>query len=278
VDGDGQPDQLTEGAEVTTWADKAGGDHNATGGNPPTYAAIGLNGKPSLHFDGTTDWLAFPAINDVRTVFWVVTPTSTNNSRHFFLSHSSAGDFYSDGTEFWRSNASNAVKNGDTYLNGAQILGTQTNVPIGDPFVLSVVTTGNVKASQLGRDRTNHGRSWQGEMSEILIYDAALSSLDRSRVETYLAVKWGLEIAQAPPGVFAAGANTTTTGRAYLLDMMNLREATAQEVTRAKEGATPGIINQFEPTFKVGPGERPEKVNEYGFDTGATSGFWVVPK
>ena len=73
-------------------------------------------------------------------------------------------------------------------------------------------------------------------------------------------------------------SSTTDLGRAYLLNLMNLREATADEVTRAKEGATSGTTNQFTPTFKVGPGERPVKVNEYGFDTGATSGFWVVPK
>ena len=36
VDGDGQADSLANGADVTTWADKAGGDHNASGGNSPT--------------------------------------------------------------------------------------------------------------------------------------------------------------------------------------------------------------------------------------------------
>jgi hypothetical protein len=58
---------------------------------------------------------------------------------------------------------------------------------------------------------------------------------------------------------------------------MNLREASSTEVSRAKEGAVPGLINKFTPTFKVGPNERPVKINEYGFDTGASSGFWVVP-
>ena len=58
---------------------------------------------------------------------------------------------------------------------------------------------------------------------------------------------------------------------------MNLREASNTEISRAKEGAVSGLINQFAPTFKVGPNERPVLVNEYGFDTGASSGFWVVP-
>jgi hypothetical protein len=36
------------------------------------------------------------------------------------------------------------------------------------------------------------------------------------------------------------------------------------------------VINQWEPEFKVGPDERPAKVNAYGFDTGA-EGYWAVP-
>ena len=58
---------------------------------------------------------------------------------------------------------------------------------------------------------------------------------------------------------------------------MNLRQATSAEITRAKEAATPGMTNKFDPTFKVGPGERPDKINEYNFETQQT-GYWVVPK
>ena len=84
----------------------------------------------------------------------------------------------------------------------------------------------------------------------------------------------------ASDGVATDPSGTTTNfkGRPYILDKMNLREATTAEITRAKEAAISGVTNKFEPAFKVGPGERPVKVNEYGFDTGATSGYWVVPK
>jgi hypothetical protein len=74
----------------------------------------------------------------------------------------------------------------------------------------------------------------------------------------------------------ASGTTTTASGRAYIFAKMGLREATAAEVTRAKEAGTPGVINQWEPKFKVGPDERPAKINAYGFDTGA-DGYWAVP-
>jgi sugar lactone lactonase YvrE len=85
-------------------------------------------------------------------------------------------------------------------------------------------------------------------------------------------------VATGELGTQSNGTQTNYLGRPYILDKMNLRQATTAEITRAKEAATPGVTNQFEPTFKVGPDERPVKVNEYGFDTGTTTGWWVVPK
>ena len=74
----------------------------------------------------------------------------------------------------------------------------------------------------------------------------------------------------------ASGTSTTAAGRAFLFAKMGLREATPDEVKRAREAGTPGVINQWAPKFQVGPGERPAAVNAYGFDTGA-DGYWVVP-
>ena len=72
----------------------------------------------------------------------------------------------------------------------------------------------------------------------------------------------------------AAGANSLSVD--FLLARMGLREATPAEILRAKEAGTPGVINQWDPPLQVGPGERPVKVNAYGFET-ADTGVWVVP-
>ena len=75
----------------------------------------------------------------------------------------------------------------------------------------------------------------------------------------------------------ASGTTTTAAGRTYILDKMGYREATTNEVLRAKYAGTPGTINQWDPKVQVGPGERPVKVNAYNFETSA-DGTWVVPK
>ncbi|MFO1528574.1 MAG: PA14 domain-containing protein [Kiritimatiellia bacterium] len=81
-----------------------------------------------------------------------------------------------------------------------------------------------------------------------------------------------------PPYLLATGTHTTAAGRAYLWERLGVREATPAEILRVKEAGHPGTINRYDPRVKVG--SHPEKVNEYGFDTGTSwsaDSYFVVP-
>ena len=54
------------------------------------------------------------------------------------------------------------------------------------------------------------------------------------------------------------------------------RFATSEEVTKAREAATPGGVNNWTATNQVKPRNLPGSVNEYGFDVSTTSGLWVI--
>jgi hypothetical protein len=54
------------------------------------------------------------------------------------------------------------------------------------------------------------------------------------------------------------------------------RAATPEEVTKAREAATPGGVNNWTATNQVKPRNLPGNINEYGFDVSTTSGFWVI--
>ena len=56
----------------------------------------------------------------------------------------------------------------------------------------------------------------------------------------------------------------------------NYRFATSADVTKAREAATPGAVNNWTASNQVKPRNLPGKVNEYGFDVSTTSGFWVI--
>ena len=70
----------------------------------------------------------------------------------------------------------------------------------------------------------------------------------------------------------------TTAGRTALLNSLGsgYRWATSAEVTKAREAATPGGVNNWTATNQVKPRNLPGKVNEYGFDVSTTSGYWVI--
>jgi hypothetical protein len=70
----------------------------------------------------------------------------------------------------------------------------------------------------------------------------------------------------------------TTAGRTALLNSLGsgYRWATTVEVTKAREAATPGGVNNWTAANQVKPRNLPGKVNEYGFDVSTTSGYWVI--
>jgi hypothetical protein len=77
--------------------------------------------------------------------------------------------------------------------------------------------------------------------------------------------------------------DTTSNGVSFLYARLGVRPATTGELQRAREATTPGVIHQWEPHNRIG--ERPNQINEYGFDTGTLNtsidfqnyNWWVVP-
>jgi hypothetical protein len=87
---------------------------------------------------------------------------------------------------------------------------------------------------------------------------------------------------------------STSAGRAFLLERDGLRTATADEIIRAREGATPGFTVQLTPPNRIlsnNPSNQtrvlPLRINEYGIEswsssagtfnyTPASSNLWYV--
>ena len=99
------------------------------------------------------------------------------------------------------------VRNGATKLNGATINGTTAQLGAGWRLV-SLVTAGNCEASRLSRDRTVAGRSWDGDVAEVIVYDRALTANEELLIGGYLAQKYTLPAAYAgaAPGYTSDGS------------------------------------------------------------------------
>ncbi len=80
--------------------------------------------------------------------------------------------------------------------------------------------------------------------------------------------------------ILANGSTPTAAGRTFLLKRDGLRIATAAEITRAREGATPGFEVTLDPPLQMHrnhpAGSFPNKINEFGVESGSIGTAWYV--
>lgn len=187
--------------EVSQWDDLSGNANHATQGNgtlQPLFvdSIPALNNMPAVRFD--KDFMSFPGLTDIRSVFVLMNHETgvTSSGTSPFLGHTSATDFYSDGTNVVGSFASNNVKNGTGAVNGAAVAPTAIQKST-DYSIITLVTLGNTQADQLTKDR-GFNFYWEGDFVELIIYNTVLTDAEQDSVETYLFNKFAPPVALGP--------------------------------------------------------------------------------
>ncbi|HJZ79871.1 MAG TPA: WD40 repeat domain-containing protein, partial [Pyrinomonadaceae bacterium] len=233
----------------------------------PQIIANAANGRPVLRWDGSDSSFSFHRISDIRTFFWVMKKERRSigppNIR-FILGEKERGprydaDFHS-GTHqtglIWSATLSSPyIRSGQTRLNQVLVDGTTTEMPT-QLAVLSVVTTGKIAADQLCRDRSlTDGRSWWGDLAEILVYNVPLSDSEREAVERYLMSKYGIkansgkEFANLTPAkvrLNIAGAHTSPiSSLAFSPDGQMIASASYDNTAKLWEAATGKPVRTF---------------------------------
>ena len=185
---------LTDGAEVATWPDKSGAGRTlskvTTG---PIFNTAAQNGLGVVRYDGTVRLLRAAAGVSYRH-FIAVTKyrTATFSTYNGFLTGDGGGNdeavlVGNYGTTMWYGFSGT----GTYHLNGvvnASLPAPMTTcgvVSISDPAFRAGMIL------QIGLDRTNTGRNWDGDVAEVIAYDRVLSTVERQQVESYLKTKWG---------------------------------------------------------------------------------------
>ena len=210
-----------ENGQVISIRDMSGNVNNANR-NPdsagqaanPTLVKDAVSDRPVLHFSGANVAYNFKKLKDIRTVFWVVSkdPAAFGHlDERFVLGDTVSHDFHSgwkDDTIFNvvhddpnpSGHLAKPLYDGKVWLNGHEIDATKTPFPK-QLSVISIESSGPVEADQLARDRQFAGRSWQGEIAEVLLYNVALSWPDRIAVEKYLLAKYKIPPSPLAPRV-----------------------------------------------------------------------------
>jgi hypothetical protein len=214
----------TSGSTVTGWADQSGNGHDGsyTSGEPQVGPTI--NGLPTISFSGNTDHFDLAGgqvlTSDNFTIFTVAVDTGPANgdSREIYSNWDGSNSWSStfigttSGTDPVRSarltdgllsvdqvlmpatpfilwGAYQGGVNAELFYNGNSIgSNPQNNLPADglNPNGQRDLTT----PSFIGQQGSFTGEYWQGQIAEVLVYNALLTPEQQAEVFSYLQEKW----------------------------------------------------------------------------------------
>ncbi|MEM9051146.1 MAG: PA14 domain-containing protein [Bacteroidota bacterium] len=199
----------TNGAGVTSWTDQTLSTHDASGTGSATYLSLFANFNPGLSFTNDAQPISgnIERTNGTGSTIFVVgqIPSVANNALVEFGTASNRAYMFDDNyaassvahyslqtntPSIWAVTDPGGTTDASIYEDGSLIY-TQpktqnTNWTSGGSFFI-------------GDDRTGNDRLI-GEIAEVIYYDQELSASDRQKVETYLAMKYGITLDNSAGG------------------------------------------------------------------------------
>ncbi len=207
---------------VTQWDDQSGNANHAVQpyGLSPALAPAAINGKPALHFDGTTymvvpnspsvaitgDMAAYAVVNiedfaASRTIFGK-TAANIPSPYDWYLWPDRMEFYRGDGTVYGYVRTYVMPSAGSPHVLAVNMRGTTANQYLDGRLssgtsVINTPIADNNDALGIGtrNDLANH---MKGDIAEILIFPTALSDGDRAQLDSYLGAKYGVQIGVKP--------------------------------------------------------------------------------
>ena len=225
------------GGLVSQITDKSGGGNTATqpsSGSQPTLVSNALNGKSLLRFDGSRSLngnFSTSVSTNAYSIFLVCKMSGTVTNGRMFSAGGASADYASGSIIPCCANATSGDSlssyNGTTGTNVGVVSGfssygifagvcgvsSLTNTANGTTSATGSVTLTNALTRfAIGQPIGGGAGGIIGDIAEIILFNNALSSVARARVEKYLAAKWG--IANVPDPTPPVGAWLDKSGNA----------------------------------------------------------------
>ncbi len=253
------------GSHVATWLDKSGKTNHATGGTPPILATNSTLAQTSsglnqvLRFDGSSTYLNVnlsSLSNSPYTIIALEVATSKSNNSSYFLGNNNGGQDatlhigYNTPGE-WRWGEYGDDLNYDTTFKypAARISTERITASLGESLYFNSTNVANRTAgallggtflSQGTVGRAIGGGNYQGDLAELIVYNTALSTTDRTNIENYLATKWSSGLASAtsaPFNVLLTNGMIFETGLHEVIPTLNSNEIVITVTTPQEYGA-----------------------------------------
>lgn len=245
---------LSNGAAVGSWGDSSGVGSalaQATGANQPTFQTNVINGLPVVRFDGTNDVLNATGSFTPATVFAVakyaaatfnsydglVTGGAASNSEAVLVGSAASANFFNS--------ADLGLSDAVYRLNGTSYALSAMAAPMNAWGVVDITSAMFTALTiQVGQDRNNAGRFWNGDIAEVIVYDTVLSPTDRATVENYLATKYAIAL--------AGGSFTGTASDSFSMSDSAARILSAPRTVGDSFTVTDGVVRTGQHPRAVG--------------------------
>ncbi|MEP2374994.1 MAG: T9SS type A sorting domain-containing protein, partial [Ekhidna sp.] len=216
------------GGSVSAWADQSGNSNDATSGNNPTLIADAINSYGVVDFDGTNDNMDGAAGFNTQSYFIVAQPDVAvdGTANGFVLGFETGGSTFSGfllGTNVDGYVPSDRIVHvvgtngdGDEYRSGRP---DGTFTALDEPVIYSSANNTGATVQDIfsnGADinpeqyanalknltdepyrlGNNYANSnfYDGGIAEVLSYSTALSTTEREKIQSYLAIKYGITL------------------------------------------------------------------------------------
>jgi len=205
---------------ISSWIDKSGTGNNGTSYGNPTFNTSAFNGKPSISFNGSTQYFVGAITNTGTTVSVFAIVSMNSGSQYGRICSLAVTNNFDGGVSsayfipLIRSSTNQSIQSGRYQGSGNVNVGPVAityNVPFQAASIVDGTTNTlylNGTSSASGSSTGNFGYTaygigaqpsnfqpeyFQGYISEIIIYNTALTTTQRQQIEGYLAWKWGLQ-------------------------------------------------------------------------------------
>ena len=134
----------------SSWADKSGNNNAGTKTGSLLVITNAQNGLSVMHYTGNGQWHEWSDINDIRTVFWVVSQDSmaqTVQASDFYFGVTSGSHFHqmTITENYWGNSAHNNIRNGATRMSKWNLVFPDIQIIQINLSIISLKTLGNVE-------------------------------------------------------------------------------------------------------------------------------------